>query len=110
MLSGARLSSTRKGRSLVPCRRASHKPTWIRGDPTMPNLNFSCVSCGKCCHDLRLPLTWQEAIDWLSRDGTVELLCEALPWPEEPEPSNLQAQHKRRRSFPTMSGNLPIRV
>jgi Fe-S-cluster containining protein len=76
----------------------------------MPNLNFSCVSCGKCCHDLRLPLTWQEAIDWLSRDGTVELLCEALPWPEEPEPSNLQAQHKRRRSFPTMSGNLPIRV
>jgi Fe-S-cluster containining protein len=76
----------------------------------MPNLNFSCVSCGKCCHDLRLPLTWQESIDWLARGGTVELLCEALPWPEEPDSSNLQAQHKRRRSFPTMSGNLPIRV
>jgi Fe-S-cluster containining protein len=76
----------------------------------MPDLNFSCVSCGKCCHDLRLPLTWNEAIDWLSRDGTVELLCEALPWLEEPDSSNLQAQHKRRRSFPTMSGNLPIRV
>lgn len=76
----------------------------------MPDLNFSCVSCGKCCHDLRLPLTWQEAIDWLSREGTVELMCEALPWLEEPDPSNLQAQHKRRRSFPAMSGNLPIRV
>ena len=76
----------------------------------MPNLNFSCVSCGKCCHDLRLPLTWQEATDWVSRKGTVELLCEALPWTEEPDSSNLQAQHKRRRSFATMSGNLPIRV
>jgi Fe-S-cluster containining protein len=76
----------------------------------MPNLNFSCVSCGKCCHDLRLPLTWHEATDWLARKGTVELLCEALPWLEEPDPSNLQAQHKRRRSFPTMSGNLPVRV
>jgi Fe-S-cluster containining protein len=76
----------------------------------MPDINFSCVSCGKCCHDLRLPLTWQEAIDWLSREGTVELMCEALPWLEEPDPSNLQAQHKRRRSFSTMSGNLPIRV
>jgi Fe-S-cluster containining protein len=76
----------------------------------LPDLNFSCVSCGKCCHDLRLPLTWLEAIDWLSRNGTVELLCEALPWPEEPESSNLQAQHKRRRSFATMSGDLPIRV
>jgi Fe-S-cluster containining protein len=76
----------------------------------LPDLNFSCVSCGKCCHDLRLPLTWQEAIDWLSRKGAVELMCEALPWLEEPDPSNLQAQHKRRRSFATMSGNLPIRV
>jgi Fe-S-cluster containining protein len=76
----------------------------------MPNINFSCVSCGKCCHDLRLPLTWYEAIDWLARKGTVEILCEALPWIDEPEASNLQAQHKRRRSFPTMSGNLPVRV
>jgi Fe-S-cluster containining protein len=76
----------------------------------MANLNFSCVSCGKCCHDLRLPLTWQEATDWLARGGAVELLCEALPWLEEPDQSNLQAQHKRRRSFPTMSGDLPIRV
>jgi Fe-S-cluster containining protein len=93
----------------VTLQRATQTPE-IRRNPTMPDLNFSCVSCGKCCHDLRLPLTWQEAIDWLSRKGTVELLCEALPWLEEPDPSNLQAQHKRRRSFPTMSGDLPIRV
>jgi Fe-S-cluster containining protein len=93
----------------VTSQRATQTPE-IQRNPTMPDLNFSCVSCGKCCHDLRLPLTWQEAIDWLSRKGTVELLCEALPWLEEPDPSNLQAQHKRRRSFATMSGNLPIRV
>ncbi|GAB2569570.1 YkgJ family cysteine cluster protein [Dyella jejuensis] len=76
----------------------------------MANLNFSCVACGKCCHDLRLPLTRNEAIDWIARGDTVELLCEALPWLEEPEPSNLHALHKRRRSFASMSGNLRIRV
>jgi Fe-S-cluster containining protein len=76
----------------------------------MANLNFSCTQCGKCCHDLRLPLTRGEAVEWLTRGGTVELLCEAMPWLEEPDPSNLQALHKRRRSFPAMSGGLPIRV
>jgi len=77
----------------------------------LANLNFTCCSsCGKCCHDLRLPLTRLEAINWLLRGDTVEIMCEALPWLEEPDASNLQAQHKRRRSFAAMSGDLPIRV
>lgn len=77
----------------------------------MANFNFSCCSsCGKCCHDLRLPLTRQEAIHWLLRGDTVEIMCEALPWLEQPDASNLLAQHRRRRSFAAMSGDLPIRV
>ncbi|MBE1160918.1 YkgJ family cysteine cluster protein [Dyella acidiphila] len=76
----------------------------------MTNLNFNCVQCGKCCHDLKLPLTHAEAIAWLRRGGTVEVLCEAIPWVTEPDAADAQATHKRQRSFPTQSGNLSIRV
>jgi Fe-S-cluster containining protein len=66
--------------------------------------------CGKCCHGLRLPLTVAEALAWLGRGNEVQILCEALPWPEEPAADNLQAAHKRRRSFAAMSGSLPTRI
>lgn len=76
----------------------------------MSDLNFSCTQCGKCCHNLRLPLTCQEAVAWLQRGGNVELLCEAVPWVVEPAASDALAMHKRQRSFPAWSGELPIRV
>lgn len=66
--------------------------------------------CGKCCHDLRLPLTVAEAVTWLERGNDMQILCEALPWPAEPPSDNIQAAHKRRRSFTSMSGSLPTRV
>ncbi|TDY42495.1 putative zinc- or iron-chelating protein [Paraburkholderia rhizosphaerae] len=66
--------------------------------------------CGQCCHDLRLPLSLDEALAWLTRGGTVQLFCEAIPWPDEPPASHLQAQHKRRRSFASNSAALPVRV
>ncbi len=66
--------------------------------------------CGKCCHNLRLPLSIDEAFDWLQKGGEIQLFSEAIPWPEEPPEDNIQAQHKRRRSFAAMSGGLPIRV
>ncbi len=72
--------------------------------------HFECTMCGKCCHDLKLPLSVDEAIAWLERGSQIQVLCEAVPWPEEPAPDNLQAQHKRRRSFAAMSGELPVRV
>jgi Fe-S-cluster containining protein len=78
----------------------------IRVDET----NFECTACGKCCHDLRLPLTLAETSDWLARGGQVELLCEGIPWPVEPEPGDGQAQYKKARSSPAMSGTLPVRV
>jgi Fe-S-cluster containining protein len=74
------------------------------------DIDFECTMCGKCCHDLRLPLTVAEALAWLGRGNEVQILCEALPWPEEPAADNLQAAHKRRRSFAAMSGSLPTRI
>ena len=76
----------------------------------MNDINFECTACGKCCHDLRLALTIAEAIVWLERGGHMELICEAIPWPVEPEPGNAQAEYKRVRSSPAMSGSLPVRI
>ncbi|MGF6775295.1 YkgJ family cysteine cluster protein [Paraburkholderia sp. GAS334] len=76
----------------------------------MDDINFACTTCGQCCHDLRLPLSIAEAIDWLKRGGQLEFLCEAIPWPVEPEPNNAQAAYKRARSSAAMSGTLPVRV
>jgi len=76
----------------------------------MDDIDFTCTMCGNCCHDLRLPLTVDEATAWIERGGQVQVLCEALPWLEEPGADNPQAQHKRRRSFAATSGTLPARV
>jgi Fe-S-cluster containining protein len=76
----------------------------------MNDINFECTACGKCCHDLRLALTIAEAIAWLERGGQMELICEAIPWPVEPEAGNAQAAYKRARSTPAMSGSLPVRI
>jgi Fe-S-cluster containining protein len=40
----------------------------------------------------------------------VQVLCEAIPWPAEPAPGDIQAQNKRRRSFAALSGSMPVRV
>jgi Fe-S-cluster containining protein len=74
------------------------------------SLNFECTQCGKCCRDLKLPLTVTEALDWLRDGHDVQVLCDAVPWPAEPDPGDQKAAHQRRRSFATMSGSLPTRV
>jgi Fe-S-cluster containining protein len=74
------------------------------------DINFECTMCGKCCHDLKLPLSVDEALVWLERGGDVQFLCEAVPWPDEPATDNLPAQHKRRRSFAASSGEMPARI
>ncbi|RKP44916.1 YkgJ family cysteine cluster protein [Trinickia fusca] len=66
--------------------------------------------CGRCCHDLLLPVTLAEARKWLGRGGQVDVLCEATPWPVEPDSTNAFAGYKRRRTFAASSGTLPIRV
>jgi Fe-S-cluster containining protein len=74
------------------------------------DVHFGCTMCGKCCHGLKLPLGADEALAWVERGGSVQVLCEAIPWPGEPSIDDLPAQHKRRRSFEASSGELPIRV
>jgi len=74
------------------------------------NLHFDCTQCGKCCHDLKLPLTIDEAMAWAGRGGQVQLLCEAIPWIEQPAADDRQALYKAERSFPASSGSLSIRV
>ncbi|MBR8141711.1 YkgJ family cysteine cluster protein [Burkholderia vietnamiensis] len=78
---------------------------------TRNDIDFACTGCGRCCHDLRIPLTVAEATAWVQRGGgRVELLCDAMPWPVEPAPDDAFAAYKRPRSSPALSGALPIRV
>ncbi|WP_224011874.1 YkgJ family cysteine cluster protein [Paraburkholderia tropica] len=72
--------------------------------------HFSCTMCGRCCHDLRIPLSLAEARVWLRDGGDVQLFCEALPWPVEPSADDAHAAYKRARSFAAMSGTLPVRI
>ncbi|MCJ2187850.1 YkgJ family cysteine cluster protein [Novosphingobium beihaiensis] len=73
-------------------------------------VHFDCTQCGKCCHNLRLTLSVDEAIVWAGRGHTVQLLAEALPWVSEPDPADPQALHQRDRSFPAISGSVPFRI
>jgi Fe-S-cluster containining protein len=74
------------------------------------DIHFACTQCGKCCQNLRLPLTIDEAKSWLAAGHDLQLLYEASPWPVEPEADDLPALYKRRHSFGGMSGLLPLRV
>lgn len=74
------------------------------------DIDFGCTGCGKCCNNLRLPLTVSEAITWIERGNSVQLFVDAIPWLDEPSPDDRVAAHKRRRSFPAFSGSLPVRV
>jgi Fe-S-cluster containining protein len=74
------------------------------------DLHFGCTQCGKCCHNLKLPLTVSEATAWLAEGSEVQIICDAVPWAAEPAADDRQAAHRRRRSFATLSGALPTRV
>jgi Fe-S-cluster containining protein len=74
------------------------------------DLNFACTMCGNCCHNLRLPLSVNEAIRWLERGGDVQVFCEATPWAVEPSTDDGPVQHRRIRSFAAESAELAIRV
>ena len=61
------------------------------------NTTFSCVGCGKCCHDHHVSLTLPEARMWAADGGQVIVLVEAflsngLGLPAE------QREHAQRRS------------
>ncbi len=74
------------------------------------DLHFNCTLCGRCCQNLKLPLTVGEAIEWLARGHPVQVICDAMPWPGEPAVDDLQALHRRRRSFLAKSGSMTSSV
>lgn len=73
-------------------------------------IHFDCTQCGKCCHNLRLTLSVDEAITWAGRGHAVQILAEALPWPADPEPETPQSVYDKARSFPGTSGDIPVRI
>ena len=72
-------------------------------------IHFDCTMCGRCCQDLKLPLSLPEAIAWLARGGDVQLLCEAFAWPGGYDPAP-QATYGWHRSIAAVSGTVPVRV
>lgn len=76
----------------------------------MGDIHFDCTMCGKCCHGLRLPLSIDEAATWLARGGSVQLMCEAHPWPTEPAENDAFGQYRRARTSAARSGGLPVRI
>ena len=73
-------------------------------------IKFDCTQCGKCCHDLRLPLSVDEAIVWAGRGHPVQLLCDAQPILSEAVPEEVVARYRHERSFAARSGTLGVRV
>ncbi len=71
---------------------------------------FECTQCGKCCHDLNLPLTVKESVDWISNGNMVKLLVEAIPWSEGSSPKDALLSRKKQITFAALSGSLSMRV
>lgn len=72
-------------------------------------LRFGCTACGRCCHDLRLPLSLREAQSWLQRGGAVEILTDAAPaLPVQPDAT--RTRYRRERALAGTSGGLAITV
>jgi Fe-S-cluster containining protein len=60
------------------------------------DLHFNCTQCGRCCRNLKLPLTAAEAVAWLAEGHEVQLISEAMPWLEEPAVEDPKAAHRPR--------------
>lgn len=71
---------------------------------------FDCTQCGRCCHDLRLTLSLDEAIVWAGNGHQVQFLCEAIPWPRDPLPDERELASRRDTSFAVEIGGMPFRI
>lgn len=74
------------------------------------NLHFNCTQCGKCCHDLKLPLSVEEAIGWAGRGHPVQFLCDAQLPLAEGEVETATRRYRAERAFPARSGGPSVRV
>ncbi len=74
------------------------------------NLTFDCTMCGRCCHDLRLPVSVEEAVTWIDRGGHVELLCDARPLGDDGDYGPSRTTYQHARAFAAISGDVPVHV
>ena len=81
------------------------------GSAALMDLHFDCTQCGRCCHDLRLTLSVDEARAWAGRGHQVDLLAEGWPWPDDgDDPEDGMAQWRKATSFPVLVGDVPFRI
>lgn len=73
------------------------------------NTRFSCVGCGKCCHDHHVPLTLMEARQWAADGGQVIVLAEGFLGNGLGLPV-AQREHAERRSCVVPSGRTQAHV
>lgn len=71
---------------------------------------FDCTQCGRCCHDLRLTLSFAEARVWAGNGHRVELLAEAWPWPDTGNAADPALNWRRETSFAAHVGDVPFRI
>lgn len=72
-------------------------------------LRFACNGCGVCCKGRLIPLTLEEARQWLHRGHDVAVILEAFnesAWPAEPA----KFAHHVRRAAEVDSGTTQIKV
>lgn len=74
------------------------------------DVRFDCTQCGKCCHDLKLPLSVDEAIDWTGAGHAVRLLIDARSDDGAPASDAAEVVYRHERSFAGTSGDVAIRV
>ncbi|GAB7528330.1 YkgJ family cysteine cluster protein [Pseudomonas sp. 3A(2025)] len=72
-------------------------------------IRFACNGCGVCCKGRLVPLTLNEARQWLARGGEVAVILEAFDesmWPLESQ----QYAHSAQRAVEVPSGDAQIQV
>ncbi|MCX7284134.1 MAG: YkgJ family cysteine cluster protein [Novosphingobium sp.] len=73
-------------------------------------LRFDCTQCGRCCHDLRLTLSVEEARIWASSGHQVDLLAEGWAWTGAEDLADPAIAWRKATTFPATVGEVPFRI
>ncbi|NLR69334.1 YkgJ family cysteine cluster protein [Novosphingobium sp. ERN07] len=73
-------------------------------------ITFDCTRCGRCCHDLRLTLSVDEARAWAGNGHQVDLLAEGWAWPDDADETAPETHWRKATTIPVMVGDVPFRI
>ncbi|WP_292626473.1 YkgJ family cysteine cluster protein [Novosphingobium sp. 17-62-19] len=71
---------------------------------------FDCTQCGRCCHDLRLTLSVEEARAWATNGHQVDLLAEGWAWTDYANEADPAIAWRKATTFSAMVGDVPFRI